>query len=240
MDREALSLVERAIARHGGERGSQIEAVELPILALSGFLPRLKGYPRSFGLPRLVRIEPVRARAVFVDYPRPGEQGVFDQGRVALGDGEPIEHRATFSGAGKRRRWSALDALYFFGYALTHYHSLPWSLRDAEALAVRRTRQSGATHALTVRFPRTVHTHSEVQTIHFAEDGLIVRHDYVAEVISTLAHGAHLWLEYVEVKGIPIATHRRVLTRIGSQTLPLVALDARLGAPQITVLGQGA
>lgn len=233
MDAEALRLVERAIARHGGERWSRIETIELPVLALSGFLPWLKGYPRSFGLPRIVRIDPVRVRAAFVDYPRPGEQGVFDRGRVALGPVEPVEHRVSFSGAGKRRRWSALDALYFFGYALTHYHSLPWSLRDAEVLAVGPTRQSRATHALTVRFPPTVHTHSAVQTIYFAEDGLIVRHDYVAEVISPLAHGAHLWLDYVEVKGIPIATHRRVLTRIGRQTLPLVALDARLGSPVI-------
>src|SRR6185503_11083963 len=112
MDAEALRLVERAIARHGGERWSRIEAVELPVLALSGFLPWLKGYPRSFGLPRLVRVDPV------------GVRGVFDRGRVALGEAEPVEHRPSFSGAGKRRRWSALDALYFFGYALTHYHSL--------------------------------------------------------------------------------------------------------------------
>jgi hypothetical protein len=84
-----------------------------------------------------------------------------------------------------------------------------------------------------VRFPRTVHTHSEVQTVYFAEDGLIVRHDYVAEIISPWAHGAHLWLDHVEVNGIPIATRRRVLTRVGSQTLPFVALDARLGTPVI-------
>jgi hypothetical protein len=233
MHGEALRLVERAIARHGGERWAQLEAIELPVLALSGFLPWLKGYPRSFGIPRLVRIEPARVRAVFVDYPRPGEHGVFDRGRVALGAGEPVEHRPSFSGASRRRRWSALDALYFFGYALTHYHALPWSLRDAEALAVERTRRSGAAHALTVRFPRTVHTHSEVQTIYFAEDGLIVRHDYVAEIISPWARGAHLWRDHVEVNGIPIATHRRVLTRIGQRMLPLVALDARLGTPVI-------
>jgi len=234
MDAEALRLVERAIARHGGERWSRIEAVELPVLALSGFLPWLKGYPRSFGPPRLVRVDPVGVRAVFVDYPSPGERGVFDRGRVALGEAEPVEHRPSFSGAGKRRRWSALDALYFFGYALTHYHSLPWSLRDAEGLAVRQTRQSGATHALTVRFPRAVHTHSAVQTIYFAEDGLIVRHDYVAEIIGAWAHGAHLWGEYVEVKGFPIARHRRVLSRIGGQALPLVALEAKLGTPELT------
>lgn len=234
MDGRARDLVETAIARHGGESWARIRSIELPVLSLSGFLPRLKGYPRSFGLPRLVQIDPVHARAVFVDFPGPGEQGVFDGGRVALGVGQPVEHRESFSGVARWRRWSPLDALYFFGYALTHYHALPWSLRDAQVLALRSTRRSGATHALTVRFPRTVHTHSDVQTIYFAADGLIVRHDYVAEVISTLAHGAHLWCDPVQVKGFTIATHRRVLTRIGHRLLPLIALDARLGTPRIT------
>jgi hypothetical protein len=106
-------------------------------------------------------------------------------------------------------------------------------LREAEPLAVSRSGYRGAAHALTVRFPPTLHTHSAVQTIHFAADGLIVRHDYVAEIISTLARGAHLWLDYVEVNGFPIATHRRVLARIGGQALPVIALDARLGVPRV-------
>ena len=161
-----------------------------------------------------------------------GSRASTRAGRVALGSSEAREHRSTFSGLRKWRPWSALDALYFFGYALTHYHALPWSLRDAEPLGLRRSSQAGATDALTVRFPPTLHTHSAVQTIHFAADGLIVRHDYVAEIISTWAHGAHLWSDYVEVDGFPIATHRRVLTRIGRQPLPLVALEARLGTPE--------
>ena len=235
MDRQARTLIETAIARHGGERWSMIQAIDLPVISLSGMLPWLKGNGRTFGLPRLIRLEPLRARAVFVDYPRPGEQGIYQAGRVALGDAEPVEHRASFSGIPKWRRWSALDALYFFGYALTHYHALPWSLQEAEPLAVSRSGQSGAAHALTVRFPPTLHTHSAVQTIHFAIDGLIVRHDYVAEIISTLARGAHLWRDYVEVDGFPIATHRRVLARIGRQALPIIALDARLGAPALTL-----
>jgi hypothetical protein len=44
MDGEALRLVERAIARHGGERWSKLEAIELPVLGLSGFL---------FGMPEV-------------------------------------------------------------------------------------------------------------------------------------------------------------------------------------------
>jgi hypothetical protein len=233
MDREARTLIETAIARHGGERWSRIQAIEIPVISLSGMLAWLKGNGRTFGAPRLVRVEPLRARGVFVDYPCPGEQGIYEAGRVALGNAEPVEHRSSFSGSRKWRRWSPLDALYFFGYALTHYHALPWSLREAEPLAVSRSGYRGAAHALTVRFPPTLHTHSAVQTIHFAADGLIVRHDYVAEIISTLARGAHLWLDYVEVNGFPIATHRRVLARIGGQALPVIALDARLGVPRV-------
>jgi hypothetical protein len=233
VQREARALVEKAVSRHGGERWSRIRSIDLPVLSLSGFLPWLKGNGRTFELPRLIRVDPPRARAVFVDYPGPGEHGVYEAGRVALGDGEPVEHRATFDGPRKWRRWTALDALYFFGYALTHYHALPWSLREAQPLTLRTSGQAGAMHALTVRFPPVLHTHSAVQTIHLAADGLIVRHDYVAEIIGAWARGAHLWGNYVEVKGFPVATHRRVLARIGGQLLPLVALEARLGTPEI-------
>jgi hypothetical protein len=235
MDGQAHTLIELAISRHGGQRGSRIRSIELPAISLRGWLPRLKGHGRTFRTPRLVHIEPLRARAVFVDYPNPGESGLFDGGRVALGESQPFERRATFSGIRMWRQWSALDALYFFGYALTHYHALPWSLRDAEPLALRRTRQSGATHALTVRFPGTVHTHSEVQTLYFGRDGLIVRHDYVADIVGPWARAAHLWLDFVEVNGIPVATRRRVLARVGRQPLPILALEARFGPPEVTL-----
>ena len=165
IDSQARALVDAAIARHGGEAWSRVQSIDLPVHSLAGWLPLLKGNGRTFGPPRRVEVDPLRARARFVDYPGAGEHGVFDGGRVALGDSKPVEHRATFSGLQKWRRWSALDALYFFGYALTHYHALPWSLRDAEVLALRRTKQSGAAQALTVRFPPTLHTHSQVQTI---------------------------------------------------------------------------
>jgi hypothetical protein len=39
--------------------------------------------------------------------------------------------------------------------------------------------------------------------------------------------------DQVEVNGFPIARHRRVLARIGDQPLPFVALEARLGTPEI-------
>jgi hypothetical protein len=41
----------------------------------------------------------------------------------------------------KYRRWSPIDALYFFGYALWHYHVLPFALAEAQFLRVLRRKQ---------------------------------------------------------------------------------------------------
>jgi hypothetical protein len=240
---QAREVIARSIERHGGERWSRIERLTVRPRALSGLVPWSKGNGRTFRLPAYAEIEPQIARATFFDYPRAGERGVFDAGRVALGDAPLAEHRGTFRGLAKLRRWRPLDALYFFGYALTHYHAMPWTLRDAEPLALRRTgrgngRRAGNNEggfALTVRFPPTLHTHSPVQTVYFAPDGLIVRHDYVADIVGSLARGAHFWRDYVTVEGIPIPTHRIVYARLFRQPLPLVALDAHFEPPSVTL-----
>jgi hypothetical protein len=110
-------------------------------------------------------------------------------------------------------------------------------LRDAEPLALRRTGRPGRDDdgfALTVRFPPSLHTHSPVQTVYFALDGLIVRHDYAADIVGRLARGAHFWRDYVTVEGLPIASRRTVYARLGRLPLPLVALDAHFDPPSVT------
>jgi hypothetical protein len=202
--------------------------VTLSPTSLTGFLPWLKGVGSTFSLPTRAVIEPHRDRAVFFDYPRPGTTGVFEAGCVALGDRPPMDHRATFRGLRKHRRWSPLDALYFFGYALTHYHAVPFCLPQAELRAWDPVRR-----AITVAFPKSVHTHCLVQTFYFDETALIVRHDYVAEIVGTWARAAHHWRDYTTVDGVPIATRRHVLARLGGLALPIVALDARFSAPHV-------
>jgi hypothetical protein len=229
----ALALVERACVRHGSFRRAQLFRIVLTPESLTGVLPWMKGSGRTFSLPSTIELFPHVHRAVFKDYPRPGERGLYDDGRVSIGADPPSEHRASFHGVSKWRRWKPLDALYFFGYALTHYHAVPWSLKDAQFLAMRTSRRDGASDALKVRFPPSVHTHSAVQTFFFDESGLIVRHDYVADIVGNWARGAHLWLDYVTIEGIPIATRRRVLGRVGTCRSPIVALQARLATPKL-------
>jgi hypothetical protein len=229
----ACALIERACVRHGSSRRDQLSRIVLTPQSLTGVLPWMKGFGRTFSLPTTIELFPREHRAVFNDYPGPKDRGLYDNGRVSVGAEPPSEHRASFHGVSKWRRWKPLDALYFFGYALTHYHAVPWSLKDAQLLAMKQSRRDGASVALKVRFLPSVHTHSAVQTFFFDESDLIVRHDYVADIIGSWARGAHLWLDYVTIEGIPIATRRRVLGRIGTYRSPVVALQARLATPKL-------
>jgi hypothetical protein len=228
---EARALIERACRAFGGEqRWRDAPGFRLEDASLGGALPRLKGLARTFWFPPRILTWPSRGVATFEDYPGPRETGTFENGAVSLFDAagrryaHSERHRATFRGLRKLRAWSALDALYFFGYATVHYYSLPFSLRHAQFVAYRR---AGELEALTVDYPPGAHTHCQRETVYFGVDGLITRHDYVADIIGRWAGGAHFWSDYVPAGSMPIACGRRVFTRFGRCYLPITVLHAR-------------
>lgn len=223
-------MIARAVERYGGRPRWERMRLSLSPTNLRGLVPWIKGVGRTFTLPPRVELIPARAQATFFDYPSPGGVGRFEAGRVALDGGPLEERRPTFRGARKWRRWSPLDALYFFGYALTHYHSVPFTLADAQL-----RRWNPRRRRMTVAFPPSVHTHCRVQTFTFDESGLIVRHDYVADIVGSVARGAHFWRGYTAVGHFPFATHRRVVARLGRVPTPLVALEARLESPSVSL-----
>jgi hypothetical protein len=232
---EARALLARAIERHGGwDAWRRAEGCTFTVRALSGLVPERKGLNDTFPVPTRVEVWPRRALVVMHDFPVAGRRGVFSGGQVQILDGELILEaraapRATFSGWRKRRRWSPLDALYFFGYSLAHYHSLPFSLVDARPLGVRRVRAAGqALTGVEVELPPALHTHSRRQAFFFDEEGLLRRHDYVAEIVGWWARGAHHWDDFVEIGGLPVARRRQVVARVGRLELPIVALSAEL------------
>jgi len=233
---EARALLDHAIHRHGGWAAWQgLASIALVPSSLGGMLPVVKGLGTTFSLPSRIEVWPRDARAVFHDYPSEARRGVFSSGRVELFDADGRvavrcdDPRSTFRGWRKYRRWSPLDALYFFGYALTHYHGLPFTLVDGQPL-----RLLGADHhgrrlqGVEVRLPAELHTHSRTQTFFFDGDGLLRRRDYLAEVVGSWARGAHLWDDFVEVNGVPVARRRVVRARLGKVVLPWVALQAVL------------
>ena len=226
-------ILERTWARHGGwDCWQSVHRLELTLTELGGPLPLIKGLHKTFPAPRRIGIWPHECRTVFLDYPHAGSSGVFERGRVRLvrpGDppAEGEAYRSHFAGIEKYRRWSPLDALYFFGYALWHYHVLPFALADATI--VDAAVSGGGRSRLVVDFPPEVETHSRRQTFHFDPRGLIVRHDYVAEIVGWWAAGAHEWSDYETMSGLPVARRRQVWARVGGRRLPIPVLHARLG-----------
>lgn len=232
---EARALLERAIRRHGGwSAWRSLGGIALRLSQLGGFLPAIKGLGRTFPSPGRMELWPREAVAVFLDYPAAGEQGVFSAGKVRLLDrhgavvAEDADPRASFTGLRRYRRWSALDALYFFGYAVAHYHALPFTLVDGRPLSVVGASWDRRLRGVRVELPRSLHTHCGTQTFFFDEEGLLRRHDYVAEIVGAWARGAHFWGDFALVGTLPVARRRRVLARLGSRPLPVVALRAEL------------
>jgi hypothetical protein len=191
---------------------------------------------------RRIEVEPRHLRAWFLDFPVEGQDGFFDAGAVSLIDrsnGEPVsgspEHRTTFDGLAKYRRWSPLDSLYFFGYALCTYFSVPFILPELPVVGMRRvTVQGKPLTGVTVAFPEGFPTHSEHQTFFFDDTGLLRRHDYSADVVGSWATGAHFSEDYEEVNGLHFARRRFVRATLFGRATPIPVLHARLASFEVS------
>lgn len=232
----AVAVLDRAFEHFGGlDAWSRIRLIRVFGLGMGGLLPFLKGMGHTYVLPDVVEVYPSQQRTRFLDYPATGWTGVYDNGSVRIetaSTNEVIEtssnHRSTFARLTKNRRWSPLDALYFFGYALSHYHSLPFTLAGARLLSLGRSEAGGAiADRLEVEFPPEAIVHSRREAFYFDSDGWLVRHDYVADIIGGWARGAHLWKRQTRVGGFPIAMERQVVARIGTAVSPITVLHAK-------------
>jgi hypothetical protein len=233
----ATEVLERACAFFGGDDAwRRLRSVRLFAGPFTGLLPLLKTRDRTIRFPGPIEVWPHEGRTRFLDYPQVGSAGVYENGAVRIeraSDGEILEsspaHRATFRGLAKYRFWTPLDVLYFFGYAVAHYHSLPFSLAGTRLISSRRVpSRTAPLDVLDVELDaERVHTHSRRESFWFDASGCLVRHDYVADVIGPWAHGAHFWENVTRTDGYPLAMHRRVVPRLGSRLLPAVTvLDA--------------
>jgi hypothetical protein len=162
------------------------------------------------------------ARTVLDPFPHDRRRGVFERGtaRIESHAGEIISSRANarsafFGRSGLRRnvRWDALDSVYFAGYAMWNYLTMPYLLTrdDVEVSEGETWRQDGATwRCLNARFPANIDTHSPRQTFYFDSVGRLRRHDYVPEVIGRWARAAHYCADHVHADGLVFPTRRWV------------------------------
>lgn len=226
------TLLDEVIDAHGGRRRFR-KASEISVSVRSGgLLMRSKLQGKQFS-DYALSVSTDRQSAVFRPYPRAGQTGVFDQGtvRVLDPDGKVIaerEHaRDAFSGvSGLRRRlwWDDLDALYFAGYAMSNYLTIPFVLEsDGFEVQEGEPMEVGGEQwrRLEVRFPEGFHTHCRDQVFYFDSGGLLRRHDYGPEVVASFARGCHFSSEHRRAGGLVFPTKRRVVPQApGGRPLP--------------------
>lgn len=217
------TLIRKAVQRHGGmEAFEKVTTIQIRLEKLSGILPVFKGVGRSFTLPKEISVYPSRRRALF----QYGEEGIeFDDGTMRCRKGEFENYRLKFAGFKKLRFWSNLDACYFFGYSLVNYFSLPFIL---QRLPVRSCRViDGGLSSVEVDFDGLLDTHSRIQKFWFDPSGLLVRHDYTADILGSVFWGAHHSSSYQFESPCPVAERRAVHLRLGDWSTPLCVLRAK-------------
>lgn len=229
------ALLDEVLAAHGGaDRWREVSAISARG-RLGGLLP--KRFPGNELASFSVRVEVAEQRTVLHDFPQAGRRAVLDRGavRIETHDGERLEARtdprsAFFGLRGVRRnvRWDPLDTAYFAGYAFWNYLTVP-QLLTRDDVTVTEDAPGPGQRRLQATFPAQLATHCRQQTFHVDADGLIGRHDFVAEPVGRWAAAALRYDRHREFDGLLFATRRRVLPRgPGGRVLArptLLALD---------------
>ncbi|WP_421843438.1 hypothetical protein [Mycobacterium sp.] len=240
-------LLDEVLEAHGGLQRWQAAQTIHARVRTDGLLLRTRVPGNRFADYNLT-VQVREARAVFDPFPRDGEQGVFDAGaaRIEGRDGEVLSSRADprpafFGRSGLRRnlRWDPLYSVYFAGYAMWNYLTIPYLLtrENVEIFQGPSWQHAGETwRRLDVSFPPGIPTHSPRQSFYFDAVGRLRRHDYVAEVVGRWARAAHLCTDHVHAGGLLFATRRQVRPRgPGNHPLPAPTLvSLRLTDLQVT------
>ncbi|NTV92286.1 MAG: hypothetical protein HGA72_03115 [Chlorobiaceae bacterium] len=149
--------------------------------------------------------------------------GVLDGHHVRLEDkhGNFIEERRNARDYFKIGRrlffWDDLDMSYFANYASWNYFTLPALLMREDIIWTEL--EPGL---LDARFPDSIPTHSRVQRFRFDHDtGLLIQHDYTAQIISPLAAASNVVLQHAKNStGLVYPSIRRVTPK-GPKGKPL-------------------
>lgn len=224
-------LLDPILAAHGGEaRWRQVDTIEAAFSS-GGLAFSLHMQPWALQGLRIA-VRPHARQVTLIDYGGPGRRGLWTPDQVSLvdADGRILaqrrQPRASFSRLDRQVRWDRLDLLYFAGYALWNYLSFPFILaQPGVELLAGEPATATRPGRLEARFDDSVPSHCRRQTFHVDQAGLLLRHDYTADVIGPWAQAANLCLASQTVDGLRFYTRRQVRPRLGpDRVLPIPRL----------------
>jgi hypothetical protein len=210
------TLLEQVVLAHGGIDNWAKLRTASAVLDIGGAIWHLKGQPDMFQDIELAAN--LRHQHVAITSPRAGWRGTFtpDVVRVDSLDGHAAEERraprASYRGHTQQTQWDRLHALYFTGYALWTYLTIPflYTYPGFHTEELPEWKESGEVwRSLKVTFPDSIVSHSREQISYFGEDGLLRRHDYTVDVMGG-APGANYASNYRNVRGVMVPMSRRV------------------------------
>lgn len=223
-------LVKLAIDAHGGlEQWTQVRQISAA-LAVSGLGLKQRG-PVGDAVaahPMRVSVDTREQKTMFEPFAAPGQNGIYLPHRTAIAslDGGLVDAldnpRDSLKEVALGAAWSAPQVLYFLGYSLWMYLTLPFSFLEdgVQCEEVEPLVESDETwRALKVTYPASYPSHSPEQIHYFDDKGLMRRQDYTVDVRQNLGV-AHYLYEHQNVDGLVFPTQRRIYAR-GPDGAPL-------------------
>ena len=210
------TLLDEALLAHGGIDNWNRLRTASAALDIGGAVWPLKGRAGMFR--NIALAASLQRQHMSITSPSAGWLGTFtpDAVRIESFNGDAAEERRapreSYRGHVQDSQWDRLHALYFTGYALWTYLSIPflYTTPGFETEELPEWRENGEVwRRLKVRFPDSIASHSREQVSYFGADGLLRRHDYTVDVMGG-APGANYASNYRKVEGIMVPMTRRV------------------------------
>ncbi|MDY0748102.1 hypothetical protein SNE35_26615 [Paucibacter sp. R3-3] len=222
-------LLEKVLDAHGGlENWRRVRTIDFR-LTLRGRALEVKQQPNGLR-DVLVKVDTQQTRTLITPFPVSGHRGVFETDHVRIETAAGVQlsmlkgPRESFAGYQPQTPWSESQFLYFIGYALHNYMTMPFLLAkdgvQCEELAQHQ--ENGETwRVLKASFPSGMHVHCREQKFYFNDAGYLVRNDYSPDVSGGSA--AHYSFDHGIFDGFLVPTHRRVVFRDPSDRPHLAA-----------------
>jgi hypothetical protein len=214
------SVIDDAVSAHGGrDRWLAVTSLSAPV-SMGGSLWSGKGHDGVFN-DAVVVVYPHRQHVEFSGFGPMRLRTWFEPGLVSLRAEDDTEiarrhdPRASFP-EDASAPWDDIEVAYFASYAIWNYLTLPFLLTTPGIRTAEIEPWPGADPSwrrVSAKFDAaTFDTHNRLQYYNFESHGLLVRHDYDADVLGG-APASNQATAYAEFGGLLFPTRRRVTAR---------------------------